>query len=1086
MYMRAKKWVSALLAVAMLTSGTLSASVMATDAPAQNGASTNATEDISTSATSSVEEDMPDDSYNSTDSTSTTKLVVPEDSTPPEESLPPADSAAPPATNDTSVPDDSHDGTGSPSTTEPAPPEDSTAPEEPLPPADSTPPPTADDTSAPNDSASGPENSFQPDDSSLPPDSSVGAEALEGEENHEGEAEATPQGVDVVTLGTGTPSASHANTLEDALDKVNADGTILVMEDIALRSMDFLVRKNVTIKSQAGTATLYAAEKSAVIIGAAGLWWGQEIEATLTLENIVFDWAGNTAKSTIITVEPNNTLMLGAGAVLKNSSGRGVLNGGQTTMQAGSRIENCSTDGSGGGIYNYRNLIIDGGSIIGCKATIAGNGIFDFGTTHFISGEIRECQPLEDTASNAAIYVLGSLQMDGGTIRDCSSGIMMGLEGQLDIKGGVITGCVSDESKVAIDTRFSENSFTLQGDVQIGTDANDNYIKSNFKAISITGPLSSSARINYECSKSDNSNGTTVAKPNSDTYPVLHDSDYAAFHFTDTNRYYYEFVDNIIKATAITVSITPNYKVIALGTSYTFKAVFSPDRPEYASRPLKWSTQSNRFTVDANGTVTAISTQNYDLDTPSFINVEDTISGRSTNVQVHIGQPIESMQLSESSFPMHPGDTLRLAAQFQPANAYNKTATWVSSDPDIVRLAYPNYYGSEVTKTVTALKPGTADIRVTSKDGNLLAVCTITVTEDPIPVQRVELIVRNRTYTTEDDPDINDLTVSTGDKLEFTASIYPHTADNKNIWWSISNSKIVDGYYHTDNPLKSTAYALKAGTATLRVTTEDGGFTTDCIIKVNAKTHAITFAQDGVRMTVGDKITVPAIALTYYGDKLKLKYRSSDKKIATVSSKGKITAVKTGSTTIEAIAADGEKTSLRVRVVTTAVPLQYLELLPGPLKASSGKYVSIPGRYAPSNATGLVFKWTSSNKKVARVNNFGAIWPIRDGTTVITVSAGGLSASTTLNVSVPVKKLSFAGDTVTLKKGKKITLKPKITLRRGYSYTQKPLLTWTSSKKSVATVNGKGTITAKKAGTTKITVKSANGKKATVKVTVKK
>ncbi len=63
-----------------------------------------------------------------------------------------------------------------------------------------------------------------------------------------------------------------------------------------------------------------------------------------------------------------------------------------------------------------------------------------------------------------------------------------------------------------------------------------------------------------------------------------------------------------------------------------------------------------------------------------------------------------------------------------------------------------------------------------------------------------------------------------------------------------------------------------------------------------------------------------------------------------------------------------------------------------------------------------------------------------------------------------------------------VTVGMKITLE---VYDTEEKITWTSSKKEVATVNKKGVVTAKKKGTTTITAKTESGKKLKCKVTVK-
>lgn len=77
------------------------------------------------------------------------------------------------------------------------------------------------------------------------------------------------------------------------------------------------------------------------------------------------------------------------------------------------------------------------------------------------------------------------------------------------------------------------------------------------------------------------------------------------------------------------------------------------------------------------------------------------------------------------------------------------------------------------------------------------------------------------------------------------------------------------------------------------------------------------------------------------------------------------------------------------------------------------------------------------------------------------------------------KSLSINRTSLTLGVGEEYTLIKKITPSSGANYS------WSSSNSSVAEVNGHGTVTAKKAGTAAITVKTANGLTKSCKVTVK-
>ena len=127
-------------------------------------------------------------------------------------------------------------------------------------------------------------------------------------------------------------------------------------------------------------------------------------------------------------------------------------------------------------------------------------------------------------------------------------------------------------------------------------------------------------------------------------------------------------------------------------------------------------------------------------------------------------------------------------------------------------------------------------------------------------------------------------------------------------------------------------------------------------------------------------------------------------------------------------------------------------------------------------------EWSSSNPKVAAVDEKGVVTGVSAGTAKITAKCGAFEESRTIQVTgdakVQVKKITGVPKKKTLKKGKKWSIKAKATPKNVAK------LTYKSSDKKVASVNGKGVVKAKKKGKATITIKAGSLKK-TCKITVK-
>lgn len=119
--------------------------------------------------------------------------------------------------------------------------------------------------------------------------------------------------------------------------------------------------------------------------------------------------------------------------------------------------------------------------------------------------------------------------------------------------------------------------------------------------------------------------------------------------------------------------------------------------------------------------------------------------------------------------------------------------------------------------------------------------------------------------------------------------------------------------------------------------------------------------------------------------------------------------------------------------------------------------------------------WKSSNSSVASVNTYGKVSAKKSGTAVITakVKKGEASCKVTVNKT----KVSISKTSASMERGGSLTLTA--------TTSNKSPVTWKSSKKSIATIDENGSITALKPGETTITA-SSDGSSATCKLTVKK
>ena len=167
---------------------------------------------------------------------------------------------------------------------------------------------------------------------------------------------------------------------------------------------------------------------------------------------------------------------------------------------------------------------------------------------------------------------------------------------------------------------------------------------------------------------------------------------------------------------------------------------------------------------------------------------------------------VNAIFLDESKLELFVDDTRKLTATIMPSDAYYKDIMWSSSNSSVATVSSNG--------VVTAKSEGSAVVTVKSNDGNYIAKCSVIVT-----IPRVNGISLNR----------NSIECNKGDSETLTATITPSNSVDKTVTWSSSDDSIVTV------SSSGKIIAKKHGTATITVTTKDGGYTATCTVVVKQK-----------------------------------------------------------------------------------------------------------------------------------------------------------------------------------------------------------------------------------------------------------
>lgn len=253
--------------------------------------------------------------------------------------------------------------------------------------------------------------------------------------------------------------------------------------------------------------------------------------------------------------------------------------------------------------------------------------------------------------------------------------------------------------------------------------------------------------------------------------------------------------------------------------------------------------------------------------------------------------PVKSVRLDRKDLALEIGDSYMLVATVKPEDATDTGIIWSTSNSAIATVE---------DGLVTAVGKGTTTITCYSRaDVNKRAMCKIKVSETIVPVSAITLSQSKM-----------DLAIRKSATLK--AYVFPSNATNRKVVWSTSDSAVAtvkNGKITARGKGKAKITATCASNKSIKVT---------CTVTVadkpiSEKRLNKQGSNGTVKLRLGKKLRLVPVFAAEKNWRVK-GYKSTNKKVAKVSSSGLVKAAGKGTTTVSVMTDNGKKASIKIRV----------------------------------------------------------------------------------------------------------------------------------------------------------------------------
>lgn len=285
-----------------------------------------------------------------------------------------------------------------------------------------------------------------------------------------------------------------------------------------------------------------------------------------------------------------------------------------------------------------------------------------------------------------------------------------------------------------------------------------------------------------------------------------------------------------------------------------------------------------------------------------------------------------------------------------------------------------------------------------------LAGCGVKITNIAVPesamVEKGESITLPVVYGTDDTPAVTPETAATGESAE-TDEKLAKAASKLTVEWTSSDESVatVDA--------TGMVVAVSAGEADITASVTNSEMSAVCKVTVKVAAKDITVPDNlDVKLNDGNETTVEATVSPADATDVKASYASTDEAVATVDKDGRVQVLQPGECDIVTTLTQEDKkvvekkTHIKAYYEVEGITLDKTEGI-----LTAGNTVALNATVLPEEiADETTVTWTSSDEKVATVDENGKVTAIAAGEATITANAGEKSA--TYKLTVQAKKVA--------------------------------------------------------------------------------